>query len=740
MGLHTFTTTTTITIPSGVFSVDVKKMWGGGGGGAPCGNHPWARGGGGGGGGGFASRDGIPVTPGNTYTVRVAEAVAGATDGDYSEFVGDGGVSCKAVGGKGAKDYNGGLPGQGAAASDCIGTIRYSGGNGGTAPDSNFTGGAGGGGAAGDSEDGHVGGDSWAGGNGGHGDGGATGGGDGSDGAGNPGPGPGSAPGGGGGGSAGYPGGGGARGEVILDYAYSYEGSIPIGLGFGVSDPTVGPHHGIAVGSIPIGLGLDSDHSGPHHAWFTGSISLGNLRLLSNTYNARGLPDYVPGPTQLMDFIVPYDVLDGAISVSHLGGMGITAFHRSSFILNTADHDGTCTWYQQVIAQNTSGYDQTVQLMRVVSLQWDPDNLDVEVVSELVIPAGTTEWTVFLTSWTPTSGSYTYFWQLADAGYVALSIATLRIFVKQIGATKTIVWRPLVNDNEGVPKAANEAIAWNWGTPGTWALVGGTFYWKPSLYTARAMTLVMEATTGSSYGGVTTDVTLWDLTTNERVSGTLLSIVSGGSFRYPLAVAGRKEFNTDLLIADHLYQVAFRRQSSWGGGIMTDFLSQSGMFGARLYMKLQGVTKCEVLYRVSKAGAGGPVQINRGSSRARVEFLGGNSILKYVKNETCSAADFYWNPLDPTIDYWITDDGHLTAGEGPAATEVAGSNARQLPEGALLPILSSDWKDVFVSGDYYTWRSKPVTTGGDANMQWTLVCMGLEAHPASLVKPFACLP
>lgn len=193
------------TVPCGVTSITVEA-WGAGAGGS-AGN-------GGGGGGAFASRV-IPVLPGTIYYLYVGRgSSSGAGNpGEDSYFANN---LIKAEGGGKANIWTGGR------ASQSIGTIAFSGGNGGQAGIGR--GGSGGGGAAGTSANGGNG--VQASGNGGAngGNGGVLRGGAGGDGgsrnnSGNDG----SSPGGGGGerGSSGYSSGGGGNGRITIRYTSS---------------------------------------------------------------------------------------------------------------------------------------------------------------------------------------------------------------------------------------------------------------------------------------------------------------------------------------------------------------------------------------------------------------------------------------------------------------------------------------------------------------------------------------
>jgi len=217
--------------PNDVWQVFVQS-WGGGGNGGRGEDQHSGYGGAGGGGGAYASSV-IDVVPGVSYKIVVG-SVAGDSSFGINLVVADGGTSA----------WGQSSPGAGGQVANCIGTVKYAGGNGGAG--GGYGGQAGGAGGAagphgagrkygfsGSGEDpNNPGGDGDAGyggdggvDDGGNGDGSELGGGGGGGGANNGDGGNGGLYGGaGGGGESG--GGAGVRGQVILTYDYEYRGSL----------------------------------------------------------------------------------------------------------------------------------------------------------------------------------------------------------------------------------------------------------------------------------------------------------------------------------------------------------------------------------------------------------------------------------------------------------------------------------------------------------------------------------
>ena len=463
---------------------------------------------------------------------------------------------------------------------------------------------------------------------------------------------------------------------------------------------------------------------GRHVGICTGSGSL-HLRGVGNCYNYIGVPPYGGGTSPVMDLIMPIDAADQWMCATNGGvggpGMGVEDFWRSAFIINTEDYDGVCTYYHQIIAKNEDESDHDIILK-----DWSGN-----AISSITVPARTTEWTFFSVPFTPTPGEQRYYWFVPFEpwiayGYSEVSMATGRVVVKQVGATKTMVWRPVADAEDGNHFSDYLDISlprlWGYYGPEEWQDIestGGVWYWNSALYQAGGVTIVLEATCGGGSGETVTECRLYDITGDIEVPGTSFFVTSGGIFETPNANVGRKEINVDLLTSGHLYKMQFRLYNITGG--VSDWILGSSRFqrGA-FYVKLQNVTKLEVAWRVAKDD-GGDTTNHDGSSRARIDNPGGSTVGAYMKNETCSKS------VTGEFDYWITDDGHLAYGDAETAVAITGSDAHQSTDTTLLPIFSGDFSDYFVSGDYYCQRGIP-ETGATAESIWTLVLLGLESQ------------
>lgn len=499
-----------------------------------------------------------------------------------------------------------------------------------------------------------------------------------------------------------------------------------------LASPTKGRHQWIYSGSIPSYPALESPTKGRHAYPYIATIS-SYPRLASPTYGVNVIPPPTPGEQNYIDLIVPLDIVDKGMAPDHLGGMGGTDFLRSMFILDTNDYDGTVTYEHQIIATNSNVADQVVTLCGYSTYG--------QVMSQITVPAMTTEPTMFSAYWTPNPGEDRYYWNVPDVGWLISNVHVLtgRVIVHQTGATKTLLWRPLATDGEGVYDGFNKQIGNYYSETSTMTFGAcGTFYWNPALYQADQVTVIFEATSGSAYGDIQTTHCLWDMTDDMEVPGTRLAINSGGAFSFPSAIAVRKEISASLLQDGHVYCSKYARTATYGG-LVTYWLSASKYYRSAVYIKLVGIRQCEVVWRVAK-GHGAPVVESWGSSRARIQIPGGNTKLLYIKNETCSAPDY---GLIPTCnyEYWITNDDHLVSGTGLAATRIPGSMANQLTDATpyALPLFSGDFQNAFVSGDTYCTNNGPATAGSDTAAAWTLVCLGFQPYSLS-ITPRTCPP
>lgn len=130
------------------------EAWGGGAGG--CGSYggSYFVGGSGGGGAAYARLNAFDIPASGDYTVHVGTGGPGGSysHGGDSYFIDT--ATLLAKGGDGVNSYYGEPGGPGGKATECVGDVKYSGGDGGATTGGHYTYGGSGGGAAGSTEDG----------------------------------------------------------------------------------------------------------------------------------------------------------------------------------------------------------------------------------------------------------------------------------------------------------------------------------------------------------------------------------------------------------------------------------------------------------------------------------------------------------------------------------------------------------------------------------------------------------
>jgi fibronectin type 3 domain-containing protein len=110
-------------------------------------------------------------------------------------------------------------------------------------------------------------------------------------------------------------------------------------------------------------------------------------------------------------------------------------FERTRTSLDTEAYDGSVTFDFEVIASNSSATEDLV-----VSIVGENDN----ILSSVSVPAQTTELTRFKTAFIPATGFNTYRVKLSQLSGLG-QVRTARIWVNQLGATKSKIYIPLLS-------------------------------------------------------------------------------------------------------------------------------------------------------------------------------------------------------------------------------------------------------------------------------------------------------
>jgi len=144
------------------------------------------------------------------------------------------------------------------------------------------------------------------------------------------------------------------------------------------------------------------------------------------------------GMSQGLNLEVPIEMMVGNIG-SDLSGVD-RVFEKTRTRLDTSDYDGAVSYFFEVIASNTFASPIGVQLV-------DSANNPVPG-GTISVPASTTPDTRFRVQFTPSAGYNKYAVKIYGAGGVVnyLKLNQARILVKQVNASKTNLYFPLLTD------------------------------------------------------------------------------------------------------------------------------------------------------------------------------------------------------------------------------------------------------------------------------------------------------
>jgi len=155
---------------------------------------------------------------------------------------------------------------------------------------------------------------------------------------------------------------------------------------------------------------------------------------VSASLSPSASPSAPAGTLNLWHF---HDIIDiGMEPSSGTGGMGVTKFTRASFYFDPSEYGGTCSFSFQIIANNSNGTDSTVTIEETAS---------GTVVGSIVVPANTSDNPLIEGTFAPQVGLKSYYPNVP----LGVKVFTGRVAIEQIGASKTVLWRPLMNGPDG---------------------------------------------------------------------------------------------------------------------------------------------------------------------------------------------------------------------------------------------------------------------------------------------------
>jgi hypothetical protein len=257
----------------------------------------------------------------------------------------------------------------------------------------------------------------------------------------------------------------------------------------------------------------------------------------------------------------------------------VATFSRSRTSLDTTDYDGDSVTYSfEVVAENSSGATKNAYLI---------DSLD-SVVATLAIPA-TAGPTRLRTSFAPTPGANNYRIRLdATSSAGRLATYTGRILVRQVGATRTKIYIPLM---AGMSRQSNSADDQNAhlddSTISSYSQPNGGWYslWKKniSVYSQLAATnpWTFEAVMSAESGG-TAYASLFNANTNLQIATSELTTTSSS----PDMIT--RSFSDSSAGFNNLDNIEVRIKEVGG---------TSHIYHAGIWLKLENLSHGEVFYR-----------------------------------------------------------------------------------------------------------------------------------------------
>ncbi len=277
---------------------------------------------------------------------------------------------------------------------------------------------------------------------------------------------------------------------------------------------------------------------------------------------------------------VPIELLDQGVA----SNTGVSVFERTRTSLDTTKYDGTVTYFVEATGTNGDVSAASLQLV----------NKNNVVVGSVTIPAGTVSATRVRAGFTPTAGQNNYRIQLSastNAGDV--QILSSRILVKQVNATKTKIYFPLLTSSAGVFTGDGGAQIESSANATYLPPNGGALFRRE----ANKLTTLAEqnaweletivATTGAAVGAVA----LRNSTTNTTVDDTE-SLFSNSTPTLIQSPFGEGVQNFAATNEGQNYQIGIRCDSDCDTG-------SALLYKAGLWVTISKLNKAQVIYRTS---------------------------------------------------------------------------------------------------------------------------------------------
>jgi len=318
---------------------------------------------------------------------------------------------------------------------------------------------------------------------------------------------------------------------------------------------------------------------------------------VSGAYSPLSSPANAVGIAR-MNIEVPIELADqGLFSDVHP-----IVFERTRTSMNTAYYDGTVTYTFEINSWNIGATNAAVNLL----------NDNDQIVATINLPSGTTSTTRFTTTFSPLNASDTYRVQLpATAATADLRLLSARILVRQVGASKTRIYIPMLSSDQ-IPTQDDSAAIVEAKSSASYVTLGASSLFRrdTTLYSQLSDTNPWELETlVTSTGGAFGYLALYNVTQDKVVSTTETLIYgSGVGFSRSPFSEGMTYF--DSLNEGDTYQLALKCSANCASGSV-------GVYKAGLWVTVTSLSKARVFYRLSQGFLNGGAQI---SETERTEF------------------------------------------------------------------------------------------------------------------------
>ena len=367
------------------------------------------------------------------------------------------------------------------------------------------------------------------------------------------------------------------------------------------------------------------------------------------------------GPTNL-EF--PIEMLDYGVGTPLAV---LTTFVRSYTPLTTTDYDGTVSYSFEIVANNPTLAPVTVSLT----------NNSGVYVSNITVPAGTNNPTRFRVAFTPTAGANGYQITLPIVLLNTVNVYAARIFVKQVGASKTNIYVPLTAFDATTTSAVTTAYIDSTGS--TSYTQGNPLYyssWKKdlsklSIATGTPYTFTAVLSTGLPLVGVTS-AALYNRTSNSFVGGAAVSVAGLGLALLPTFASA--SFADNATNFDDLSEFDVRIK---GSVLNTGYIAKAG-----LWIKLANLGSGEAYYRTAMSSTGTGTQT---FDEQRQLLTLGNFSNPAVYSESMGFTATAGTPAFTQLDALLTESGTAGAAVSGASTIFTSSKARAR-SGVISPV------------------------------------------------------